>query len=107
MVEIIKLFTAIRKEVGDPLTSAVLTIAHVLLQPPQKRTDPITALTVDEVAEVLQCGRNKVYDLIQRGDIATFSIGRMVRVSRAELDRFMNLSYDKQSSRRLRLADAA
>ncbi len=37
-------------------------------------------LTPEEVAEALQVGRAKVYDLIRNGDLVSVKIGRLCRV---------------------------
>ena len=43
-------------------------------------------LTPGEVAEILQCSKATAYGLLQRGEITTIRIGRLVRVKRADLD---------------------
>ena len=42
-------------------------------------------LTVEEVRVVLSIGRSKIYDLIQKGDIASVRFGRVVRVPKEAL----------------------
>jgi excisionase family DNA binding protein len=46
-------------------------------------------LKVPEVAEFLQIGRSRAYELVADGDIPAVKIGRSVRVSRKELDRWL------------------
>lgn len=50
-------------------------------------------LTVDEVASVLRCSRRHVYRLVAQGTIPALPLeGRMTRVSRQTLERFLGLS---------------
>ena len=53
---------------------------------PHEKPDP---LKVQEVAEILRCGRNQAYELIQRGEIRSVRIGRAVRVTRSALEEFL------------------
>jgi excisionase family DNA binding protein len=54
-------------------------------------TDPTPLLlTVDEAARLLAIGRTSVYQLIWDGDLTPVRIGRCVRISVAELERFVN-----------------
>lgn len=46
-------------------------------------------LKVPEVAEFLQIGRSRAYELVAEGDIPSVKIGRSVRVSRKELERWL------------------
>jgi excisionase family DNA binding protein len=46
-------------------------------------------LTIEEAAAVLRIGRTTFYDLIKRGHLRTVHIGRSCRVTRAELDRYV------------------
>ena len=46
-------------------------------------------LKVPEVAEVLRIARSRAYELVGSGEIPTVRIGRSVRVSRKELDRWL------------------
>lgn len=46
-------------------------------------------LKVPEVAEVLQIARSRAYELVGSGAIPSVRIGRSVRVSRKELDRWL------------------
>ncbi len=42
-----------------------------------------------KVAEVLRIARSRVYELVADGEIPAVKIGRSVRVSRKELDRWL------------------
>lgn len=46
-------------------------------------------LKVPEVAEVLRIARSRAYELVGSGEIPSIKIGRSVRVSRRELDRWL------------------
>jgi len=46
-------------------------------------------LSVQEVAAVLKIARNTVYELIKRGELKAVKVGKQLRVSRAELGRYL------------------
>lgn len=46
-------------------------------------------LKVPEVAEVLRIARSRAYELVGNGEIPSVRIGRSVRVSRRELERWL------------------
>ena len=46
-------------------------------------------LKVPEVAEELRIARSRAYELVADGEIPAVKIGRSVRVSRKELDRWL------------------
>lgn len=46
-------------------------------------------LKVPEVAEVLRIARSRAYELVGSGEIPSVRIGRSVRVSRRELERWL------------------
>jgi excisionase family DNA binding protein len=46
-------------------------------------------LKVPEVAEVLRIARSRAYELVGEGEIPSVRIGRSVRVSRRELERWL------------------
>jgi excisionase family DNA binding protein len=46
-------------------------------------------LNVAEVARIIRVARSRAYDLVADGDIPSIRIGRSVRVSRKELDRWL------------------
>ena len=46
-------------------------------------------LKVPEVAKVLRIARSRAYELVADGEIPAVRIGRSVRVSRKELDRWL------------------
>ncbi len=51
-------------------------------------SDPLL-LTPEEAAEVLRVGRTKIYALMKAGDLRSVHIGRSCRISRAELERYV------------------
>jgi excisionase family DNA binding protein len=61
---------------------------------PQRRADGPTGepllLTPEEAAQVLRVGRTTLYALIKDGDLRPVHIGRSCRVSRAELERYVD-----------------
>ena len=46
-------------------------------------------LKVSEVAEFLRIGRTRAYELVSSGEIPSVRIGRNIRVSRKELERWL------------------
>ena len=46
-------------------------------------------LKVPEVAQILRVARSRAYELVADGEIPAVKIGRSVRVSRKELDRWL------------------
>jgi excisionase family DNA binding protein len=46
-------------------------------------------LKVPEVAEVLRIARSRAYGLVAEGEIPSVRIGRSVRISRKELERWL------------------
>ena len=46
-------------------------------------------LKVPEVARIIRVARSRAYELVADGDIPSIRIGRSVRVSRKELDRWL------------------
>jgi excisionase family DNA binding protein len=53
-----------------------------------RRVEPL-ALTSEEVAEALSVRRHTVYRLIEQGEIPTVRIGRLRRVRKVDLERWM------------------
>ncbi len=44
---------------------------------------------VEEAAELLSLGRSKTWEMVSQGELKTIRIGRSVRITDAELDRFI------------------
>ncbi len=58
-------------------------------------------LTVREVAALLRCGKNSVYELLHSGQLPYFKVGevRGIRIPRAELERFVNTALRRDEQR--------
>ena len=59
-------------------------------------------LTPTQVAEELACSPDSVLRAITRGDLPAVKYGRLVRVSRDDLDRFLEQHKTQGRNRRLR-----
>lgn len=57
--------------------------------PTAPKSDPV-ALTVPQVAALLQIGINAAYDLCHRSDLPALRIGRSVRINRDGLQRWLD-----------------
>ena len=57
-------------------------------------------LKVPEVARIIRVARSRAYELVAEGEIPSIRIGRSVRVSRRELDKW--LEEQRQPSARWR-----
>ena len=51
-----------------------------------------------EVADILQVSRAKAYQLMQQGEIPTVRIGKLVRVRRADLERYIHENGKQKAS---------
>jgi excisionase family DNA binding protein len=58
--------------------------------PPMNRPHSATLLSVNDVCLALQCGRTFVYELLQKGELRPIKLGRLTRISRKELDAFLD-----------------
>lgn len=47
-------------------------------------------LSVQQLAEVLQIGRNSAYDLVKSGQIRSIRIGRTIRIPQSALFDYLN-----------------
>jgi len=52
-------------------------------------TAALHLLTVDDVADLLGCGRTLVYELLGRGEIGHMKIGRLTRIHPAQVEHFV------------------
>lgn len=48
------------------------------------------AYTITTLAEHWQCSRDVIYDMIRRGELKPFKIGRVLRISAEEVARIEN-----------------
>lgn len=46
-------------------------------------------LTVEEVSEILYIGRNTTYDLLRKGELPGFRIGRVWKIPRQALESYI------------------
>jgi len=53
-----------------------------------------TALTADEVAQRLRISKNMVYELRNRGELAGYTVGRKLRFSTADVQRYVDSQHD-------------
>jgi len=53
-----------------------------------RKVEPL-ALTPEEVADALSVSRHTIYRLIERGNIPTVRIGRLHRVRKVDLERWI------------------
>lgn len=56
------------------------------------------AYSITETAEALGCSRGLVYKLIEQGQLKVAKIGRLRRITAAEIERFLKESTDEDSS---------
>ena len=46
-------------------------------------------LTVDQVQELLKVGRTFAYSLVRSGELPSYRVGRLLRVRRQDIDRWL------------------
>ena len=62
-------------------------------------------LTPEDVAGVLRIGRTRVYDLINTGALQSLKIGRLRRVRRTDLEKFIAVLVDEHNGRGLNVGE--
>lgn len=45
--------------------------------------------TIEEVAQLLKVSKLTIYDLVKKGDLPVFRVGRQMRVDRADLQTYI------------------
>jgi len=50
-----------------------------------------TSLTSEEVAGILKIAKNTVYELIKRGELPAYRVGRKIRVDPADVEKYKKL----------------
>lgn len=66
---------------------------------PRKLNDYGDVLTVRQAQEILQIGRNTIYNLIQNKKLSHIRIGRCIRIPKAQLVDYLNqASYNGDDS---------
>ena len=53
-----------------------------------------TLLTVDQMCQLLNIGKNSAYKLLQSGEIQCFKIGRIWKIPKDSIDKFIS-NYNK------------
>ena len=56
----------------------------------EKRSGQVQAYTVEQVAEMLHVGRDKVYYLLRTGQLRSIKIGKLRRITDRHLAEFVN-----------------
>lgn len=54
--------------------------------------EPNSGLTTQEVAQILNISKNTVYELIKRGELQSYRIGRKVRIDASDIEEYKNKS---------------
>ena len=49
-----------------------------------------TSLTPIEVAEILKITKNTVYELVKRGEIPAYKVGRKLRIDKEDVQNYIN-----------------
>lgn len=57
--------------------------------PAEKEDSILTILTVSEVAEYLEVGKNRVYELLNDGSLKGFRMGSAWKISRMALENYI------------------
>ena len=52
-------------------------------------TQPVQTLTLDQVAEALQCSRSTVKREVRRRKIRVVKVGRLTRITATEVERYL------------------
>lgn len=55
-------------------------------------------LTVKDIMEILQIGRNSAYKLVNSGSFRILKIGKQIRIPKASLEKYLNGDYDNNIS---------
>jgi len=65
------------------------------------------SLSTQEVADILHVSKSTIYDLIKRGEINSYKIGRKVRFTQEDVDAYIARSRHEQSTRPVQRIEAA
>lgn len=52
--------------------------------------DSLSSLTPVEVAELLKITKNTVYELIKRGELPSYKVGKKIRVDTKDVEEYIN-----------------
>ena len=53
------------------------------------QTEYIDMITIDELCDLLMIGRTTAYNLLQSGELKAFKIGKVWKISRASVERYI------------------
>jgi excisionase family DNA binding protein len=56
-----------------------------------------SALTPLEVAEILKISKNTVYELVKRGELKGYKVGKKVRIDRSDVEEYKNSTKNNKS----------
>ena len=62
-------------------------------------------LSAQEVADILKIARNTVYGLIKRGELSSSKVGKQVRISRGEVEAYLNRTMNTEENSYKQTAD--
>ena len=65
------------------------------------------SLSTQEVADILHVSKSTIYDLIRRGEIHSYKIGRKVRFTQDDVDAYIARSRHEHSTRAVKNVDAS
>lgn len=65
------------------------------------------ALSTQEVADLLNVSKSTIYDLIRRGEIQSYKVGRKVRFTEEDVKRYIENSRESQTTKNAPLVDGA
>ncbi len=57
-----------------------------------------TALSVQDVADLLNVSKSMIYNLIKKGEINSYTVGRKVRFREEDVQNYINRSRNGQSA---------
>ena len=63
------------------------------------------SLSTQEVADILHVSKSTIYDLIRRGEIRSYKIGRKVRFTQDDVDAYIACSRSENSARGVKKID--
>lgn len=63
------------------------------------------ALSTQEVADLLKVSKSTIYDLIRRGEIQSYKVGRKVRFTEEDVKKYIELSKESQAVKKAPLTD--
>jgi putative molybdopterin biosynthesis protein len=65
------------------------------------------ALSTQDVADILKVSKSTIYDLIRRRDIQSYKVGRKVRFTEEDVNRYIENSRESQTTKNAPLVDGA